>query len=101
MTATLYLAGESPVIVGKLKNPEIINGFANVPDQVPTLLSCLPDLVDVLAIGPDYVVYSVFDSDGGVNTSAMDVVSALTGIYFNPDDEDMLLCGPILVVKGL
>jgi hypothetical protein len=63
LTVTLYLTGRSPVIVDKLKSPEIVNGFANVPDQVPTLLGCLPGLVDVLAIGPGYVVYSVFDSE--------------------------------------
>jgi hypothetical protein len=31
----------------------------------------------------------------------MDAVSVLTGAYFNPDNEDILLCGPILVVEGL
>jgi hypothetical protein len=101
MTATLYFAGESPVTADKLRGPKIISGFASVPGQVPALLGCVPALVDVLATGHDYVVYSVFDSEGAVNISAMDAVSKLTGMSLNPDDEDMLLRGPVLVVRGL
>ena len=101
MIATLYIPGQSSETIDELDSPEIVNGFTNVPNQVPALLDCLPDLVDILASGRGYVVYSVFDSEGEANDNAMEAVSTLTGIQFSPDDDDTLLRGPVLVVNNL
>lgn len=79
--------------------PDPATGFAQVPEQVPALLGCAPELVDVLASGPDYVAYSVFDSEEAVNEAAMAAVAAISGIAFNAEDEDTLLCGAVMVVQ--
>lgn len=100
MIATLYIPGQSPRAVDEPEGSEMINGFTNAPGQVPALLGCSPNLVDILASGRDYVVYSVFDSDGEANDNAMEAVSTLTGIQFSPDDDDTCLCGPVLVIEN-
>ena len=79
--------------------PDPATGFAQVPDQVPGLLGCAPGLVDVLASGPDYVAYSVFDSEGEANPAAMAAVAAVSGVAFDAEDEDAVLCGAVLVVR--
>jgi hypothetical protein len=79
--------------------PDPKTGLVRVPGQVPVLLSCTPGLVDVLASGPDYVVYSVFDSEGPVNPEAMVAVSQVSGEAFDLDDEDTVLRGAVLVVR--
>ena len=79
--------------------PNPITGFAQVPEQVPALLGCTLGLVDVLASGPGYVAYSVFDCEGETNYAAMDAVAVVSGVTFDPDNEDSVLCGPVLVVQ--
>ena len=81
--------------------PDPATGFASVPDQVPALLGCAPGLVDVLASGPEYVAYSVFDSEGEANPAAMAAVAAVSGVAFDSDDEDAVLRGAVLVVSDL
>lgn len=100
MIATLYLPQQQPRAVPSsgLSMPDPTTGFAKVPEQVPTLLGCVPELVDVLASGPGYVAYSVFDSEGEVNYAAMDAVAEVSGIPFEPEDEDIVLRGPVMVV---
>ncbi len=61
-------------------------------------MGCAPALVDVLASGQGYLFYSVFDHDGMVNPEAMTVLSTLTGITSDAEDEDHILRGPVLVV---
>lgn len=80
--------------------PDPATGFARVSEQVPVLMGCAPALVDVLACGPRYVAYSVFDCEGPVNEAAMAAVVAVSGAEFDPKDEDAVLCGPVLVVRG-
>ena len=76
------------------------SGFVRATRQIAELLGCRPGLVDVLARTPDYVVYSVFDCDAGVNETAMKAVAELTGISFDPANDDEVLCGSVLVVTA-
>ncbi|WP_345051056.1 hypothetical protein [Hymenobacter glaciei] len=80
--------------------PDPKTGFARVTEQVPALLGCRPELVDVLACGPEYVAYSVFDCEGETNQAAMAAVAAVTGVAFKAEDEDAVLRGAVLVVSG-
>ncbi len=98
MDVTLYLPGVIP-----LPLDDALFTFLPTQDQIghaATLLECLPSLVDVLASGPDYVIYTVFDSDGEINEPAMWVSWNLTGILFTTQDEDLTLRGPVLVVAA-
>jgi hypothetical protein len=101
MNATLYIPQQPPqaVPVEGLCMPDPKTGFAQVPKQVPELLGCAPGLVDVLASGPEYVAYSVFDCEGQTNQAAMAAVAAVSGVAFDSEDEDAVLCGAVLVVR--
>lgn len=79
--------------------PDPATGFARVPDQVPALLGCTPGLVDVLASGPEYVAYSVFDSEEDANLAAMAAVATVSGVAFDVEAEDAVLRGAVLVVE--
>ncbi len=102
MQATLYLPQHQPAAVSTdgLALPDAATGFARVPDRVPGLLGCAPELVDVLASGPDFVAYSVFDYEGPTNHTAMAAVAEVSGVQFDPDAEDERLCGPVLVITS-
>lgn len=96
MTALLYLPQQPPQAV----STEGLHWSNNVIGPVSLLLGCTPNLVDVLANGPGYAAYSVFDYEGGViNLEAMRAVSAITGILFDEDDEESILRGPVLLVQ--
>ena len=99
MNATLYLPQHPPqaVVAEWLGVPTC---FEQVPEQVATLLGCASALVDVLASGPGYVAYSVFDSEGEVNPTAMATVAAVSGVAFDAEDEDAVLRGAVLVVQA-
>lgn len=103
MNATLYLPHQLPqaVSIEGLVLPDPITGFVRVPGQVPVLMSCEPSLVDVLATGPGYVAYSIFDCEGPVNLPAMTAVSKVSGIVFDPKDDFTTLCGAILLVTDI
>ena len=81
--------------------PDPATGFARVPEQVSGLLGCVPGLVDVLACGPGYVAYSVFDCEGSVNEAAMVAVAEVSGVGFDLDDEEAVLRGAVLFVQAL
>jgi hypothetical protein len=102
MNATLYLPHQLPQAVPAegLVIPDPATGFVKVPEQVSVLMSCAPILVDVLATGPGYVAYSIFDCDGPVNLPAMTAVAKVSGIVFDPDDELTTLCGAVLLVTA-
>ncbi|MBU6122274.1 hypothetical protein [Hymenobacter siberiensis] len=55
-------------------------------------------LVDVLASGPDYVAFSIFDFEGEVNLAAMEAVAEISGHDFDAADEDQTLAGPVLII---
>lgn len=100
MIATLYLPHKNPQPVSTegLSLPDPVTSFATVPEQVPVLMGCARNLVDVLVSGPGYVAYSVFDCEGPVNEAAMAAVAEVSGVGFDSIDEDAVLCGPVLVV---
>jgi hypothetical protein len=101
MNAILYLPHQLPQLISieGLCMPDPETGFARVPEQVSDLLGCAPELVDVLACGPGYVAYSVFDCEGDANPAAMAAVEAVSGVAFDAEDEDSVLCGAVLVIQ--
>lgn len=102
MRAILYNPHFDPTQVAStgLHLPDKTTGQVTVPEQVAVLLDCSPGLVDVLACGPHYVAYSIFDSEQDINLAAMHALAELTGISFEADEEDHVLRGPVLVVKA-
>lgn len=102
MQVTLYLPQQPPKTfpIDGLSTLDLSARFAAVPQEVSMLLDCAPGLVDVLASGPDYVVYSVFDCEGLVNYTAMAAVARVSGVTFDAQNEDTVLCGPVLVVSA-
>ncbi|ALW86347.1 hypothetical protein AUC43_15390 [Hymenobacter sedentarius] len=93
MTISLYKPTEEPLLLTPTQFSADIHCNGQLPvDRVAELLGCAKLLVDVLASGPDYVMYSVFDCEGEINPIAMEVFEALTG---EPCEDDPLR-GPIL-----
>lgn len=102
MLATLYHPNQAPATVeaAGFTLPATSADFTNDADRAAATLGCAPGLVDVLALGPGYLAFSVFDHEGEPNLDAMRAVSILTGIPFNCAADDELLRGPILVVTS-
>ena len=98
--ATLYIPQQLPVTVPLQELGLSTSTEGNMPaiDTVAHILGCSPSLVDVLASGSEYIAYSVFDYEGEVNETAMQVVQKTTGITFDLEDDDTILRGPILVI---
>ena len=93
MTISLYKPMEEPMLFTPAEFSDCINIKGMLPvERVAGLLGCAPNMVDVLATGNDYAMYSVFDCEGDVNPIAMEVFTALTGV---PCDNEPLR-GPIL-----
>ena len=97
--ALLYVPGRGPMAVSEDGLAEPADGRGVLTSRVSELLDCAPQLVDVLAIGTGYVVWSVFDSEEAVNPEAMAAVAELAGVGFNPSSDGEALRGPVLVVK--
>lgn len=102
MRATLYQPSQAPLSVEAkgFTLPTATTDFSIDAERAATTLGCAPDLVDVLALGLGYLVFSVFDCEGEPNLEAMQAVSILTGVTFDDADEDELLRGPVLVVTA-
>ena len=100
MNATLYLPQQPPLAVSTqgFRMPNAVTQRAHIPNEVSRLLGCAPGLVDILICGPRYVIYSVSDYESDTNLTAMEAVSKVSGIKFDLEDADMILCGPILIV---
>jgi hypothetical protein len=100
MIATLYRPGEPPQSIPadnfQLAGPA---GFAKVTEAEAQALGCHVNLVDVLAVGADYVAYSIFDNEGELNLEAMQALAELTGLSFGLGDVDEMLRGNVLVVQ--
>lgn len=99
MTVVLYRPDQHPLTVESAgfithsKSGEIVQDTARAAE----LLDCDPGLVDVLACGSGYLIYSVFDYEGEVNEGATAVFSEITGIVLSSADDEVLR-GPVLVV---
>jgi hypothetical protein len=98
--ATLYQPGQPPQpLPADQFSLSDAAGRAQVTQAVADALGCAVGLVDVLASGPDYVAYSIFDSEGEVNMEAMKELERLTSYLFEPDNEDEILKGNMLIIK--
>ncbi|MBF9239509.1 hypothetical protein I2I05_19100 [Hymenobacter sp. BT683] len=102
MNTTLYQPSEAPVaIVGaEFCLNEVSGQVIQSSESAAEILGCAPFLVDVLANGNGYLIYSVFDSEGEANPAAMKVFSEITGILVDTEDEDDILRGPVLVITA-
>lgn len=101
MRFTLYLPEQEPqrVFPAKPYSADLLTGVVAENGPVTKLLGCPASLVDVLANGPTYVVFTIFDHEGKANPEAMRAVSNLTGMRFSIDEADEVLSGPVLVVQ--
>ncbi len=103
MKATLFLPNEEPieVPVEGLHLPDASTGFVPASIAAASLLGCNPNLVDILACGPEYVAYSVFGCEAGPpNKLAKEKISLITDVPFNLEDEEAELYGAILIVQS-
>ena len=100
VTITLYKPGESPEEVPYFEFAEniIVGGFWPM-EHVAGLLNCRAELIDVLASGPDYAMFSIFDCQGYLNPAVMEVFFAITGVKSSVDPEEDELRGPIMLIK--
>jgi hypothetical protein len=100
MNATLYHPKNGPIEVPieGLYLPDATTGFVPHSDKAALLLDCSPHLVDVLACGPGFVAYSIFNAEGEVNLAAMAAVADISGISFDEQSDDETLQGPVLIV---
>ena len=101
MPATLYVPGQPPLRLptGQFLLLDSASDHSDDTQKAALALDCVPQLVDVLATGPDYIAFSVFDHQGATNPAAMRELSALTGVAFDATNEDEVLRGPVLVVS--
>lgn len=100
MRATLYKPGKLPEDI-PTEGFSIQSGSDQIvqnANRAALLLGCALALVDVLACGSGYLVYSVFDYEGQINPAAMMAVTEVSGIEFDLLNEDELLQGPVLVI---
>lgn len=96
MTISLYKPRAKPQLLTPAEFSENIRCDRLMPvERIAGLLECAPGMVDVLAHGKDYLIYSVFDCVADVNSIGMEVFTALTG-HACEDDEP--LRGPLLVL---
>ncbi|MGI4886133.1 MAG: hypothetical protein ACRYFR_14345 [Janthinobacterium lividum] len=98
MNVILYIQGQLP-------QPIDPTGYTFFPKVEQVLLAgaalgCMPSMVDVLASGPAYLVYMVFDSEAEINEPGMLAAGEVIGTAFDAEDDDQVLRGPVLVVKG-
>ena len=99
MTVTLYLPDQAPKVVSEAGfrldegSGQVIQNSARAAE----VLGCDPGMIDVLACGAGYLVYTIFDHEGETNFPAMGVVAEITSIEFDVLDGDAVLRGPVLV----
>jgi hypothetical protein len=97
--ATLYSdQGKSETIDLNQLGLESVASSMLPATAIATILRCSPKLVDVLATGANYTVFSVFDHDGATNVEAMDKLTQVTGYEFDISDDDHIIRGPVLLV---
>lgn len=102
MTATLYQPNLQPVAISATGfSQDTISGQILQNSVIAAeALCCETGLIDVLACGAGYLVYTIFDYEGEANFTAMAVVAKISGIEFDVLDDDVVLRGPVLVVMA-
>ena len=100
MRVTLYQPGHPPeaILQGGFSLDEESGQVVQNTVHASKLLGCVPALVDVLACGKRYLMYSVFDYEGEQNQAAMAVLAEVSGIELNAGEDDEALQGPVLVI---
>ena len=103
MKATLFLPNKEPteVPVEGLHLPDASTGFVPASVAAAVLLGCSPNLVDILACGTEYVVYSIFGyEEGPPNQLAKEKINLIADVPFSLEGEEEELYGAILVVQS-
>jgi len=101
MTATLYQPGQPPQpLPAELFTLPDASGRAKVTQAVADALGCHVGLVDVLASGPGYVAYSIFDCEEEINESAMIRLINLTEVAVDLEEDNDILRGNVLIVSN-
>ncbi|MDO7851369.1 hypothetical protein [Hymenobacter convexus] len=98
--ANLYRPGQppQPIPAEQFALPDA-SGRAQVTQAVADALGCHVSLLDVLASGPGYVAYSIFDCEGDVNAAVIPLLKAVTKTEWGNENEDEVLRGNILVIR--
>ena len=100
MTITLFSPEKEPVNIPVAEfNANLVAGGTKPMERVAELLGCPKLLVDVLATGETYAIYTIYDCGGEINPKAMEAAAKLTGIDFNMDTEFEVLRGNVLVLS--
>lgn len=102
MIVTLYQPGLPPQEVSATGFTAAAhnNEIKQNQTRAAELLGCVPELVDVLASGSGYLIYSIFDCDGMANLEAMTAFTKLTDVELDASSDEDLLRGPVLVVRN-
>jgi hypothetical protein len=97
---TLFIPGKQPMRVCSPQFAAAVTGGTIVPKlhRIAQLLKCRPSLVDVLACGHGYGIYSVFDAEGKSNALAMAEFTRLTGVQLDPEEDHDQLLGPVVTL---
>lgn len=100
MIVTLYLPGAPArgIVPDGFELPDASTGFARVNSRVAEELGCNPSLIDVQASGPGFVAYTIADYEGEPNVLGMAALAEVTGFTYSLDEEDTVICGPVLTV---
>jgi hypothetical protein len=100
MTATLYHPSQAPrSLPAEPFSLPNANGQVQLTHKVADALGCSIDMVEVLALGTDYVVYAVFASADVPNQSAVGPLFAVTGMAYGYDQDEEIPRGNVLVVR--
>lgn len=100
MKITLFIPGKQPVTFCSPQFAAAVAGGTITPKLylIAQLLKCRPTLVDVLAAGHGYGIYSIFDAEGKLNTLAMAEFTRLTGVPLDPEADHDQLLGPVVTL---
>jgi hypothetical protein len=100
MRVTVFNPGKPPVnfdsadYFGTATGGRITAKFHRVAEQ----LKCRPSLVDLLAMGHGFALFSVFDALGQPNELAMQEFTRRTGMQLDPKDGVDMILGPVVML---
>ena len=102
MTATLYQPNMQPldILANSFSQDASSGQILQNSVKAAEVLGCDLGMLDVLACGVGYLVYTIFDHEGEANFPAMAIVAKINGIAFDALDDDAVLRGPVLVVQA-